>query len=193
MDKHIPVHPKRKRNYNHFLKLLQDYQNKNPDYDYSQEMLQKKAINLEIGVFNYALKMYHCYSNSKAQNEFWNKNFEIYYSNRFITIYSNLNPESNIKNTDLIKKYFNNEFDECKLTHFTSREIFTEKYDELTKLCKRDVSNEPLTMEVEDGILQCRKCRSYKVTYYQLQTASGDESFTTYANCHNCGNKFKFR
>ena len=48
MDKHIPVHPKRKRNYNHFLKLLQDYQNKNPDYDYSQEMLQKKAINLEI-------------------------------------------------------------------------------------------------------------------------------------------------
>jgi DNA-directed RNA polymerase subunit M/transcription elongation factor TFIIS len=193
MDKNIPAHPRRKKNYNNFLNLLVDYQNKNPEYNYSHVTLQKKAINLEIGVFNYALNMYKAHSTNKANSHFWNKSFEIYYSNRFITIYSNLNPESKIKNTSLIKKYFNNEFDECKLTHFTTQEIFPEKYEEMSKLYIKDVSNEPLKMEVEDGILQCRKCRSYKVTYYQLQTASGDESFTTYANCHNCGNKFKFR
>jgi len=59
-----------------------------------------------------------------------------------------------------------------------------------------------------DGILQCRKCKSNKTEYYQLQTRSADEpmvrflSFffpnasdtlfqTTYATCKKCGNKWK--
>jgi DNA-directed RNA polymerase subunit M/transcription elongation factor TFIIS len=42
-----------------------------------------------------------------------------------------------------------------------------------------------------DGILQCRKCKSNKTEYYQLQTRSADEPMTTYATCKKCGNKWK--
>lgn len=191
MDNKIPVHPKRKITYVKFCNLLSDYINTHPEYNFTNEMIQKKALNLEIGIFNYALKKYLNSSNKKS--EYWNKAFQMYYSHRFVIVYSNLNPSSNIKNTELIKRYLNNDFTEHDITHFTSKEIFPEKYNENTQLYKPDISNEPLNTIVEDGILQCRKCHSYKVTYYQLQTASGDESFTTYANCHNCGNKFKFR
>ena len=191
MDNKIPIHPKRKLVYIKFCNLLSDFINKHPEYTDTNENIQKKALNIEIGIFNYSLKRYFNTDNKKI--EYWNDIFQMYYSHRFVTIYSNLNPETNIKNTELIKRYLNNEFDEQQLTHFTSQEIFPDKYDENTQLCKLDKSNEPLETIVEDGILECRKCRSYKVTYYQLQTASGDESFTTYANCHNCGNKFKFR
>ena len=43
-----------------------------------------------------------------------------------------------------------------------------------------------------DGILKCGKCKSLKTTYYQLQTRSADEPMTTYANCNNCGHRWKF-
>jgi transcription elongation factor S-II len=42
------------------------------------------------------------------------------------------------------------------------------------------------------GILTCRKCKSNKTEYYQMQTRSADEPMTTYANCKACGNRWKF-
>ena len=37
----------------------------------------------------------------------------------------------------------------------------------------------------------CRKCKSHKCSYYQLQTRSADEPMTTYVDCLNCGNRWK--
>ena len=41
------------------------------------------------------------------------------------------------------------------------------------------------------GIFQCGKCRSWKTTYYQMQTRSADEPMTTFVNCINCGKRWK--
>ena len=41
------------------------------------------------------------------------------------------------------------------------------------------------------GAFQCAKCRSWKTTYYQLQTRSADEPMTTFVNCVNCGKRWK--
>jgi transcription elongation factor S-II len=71
-------------------------------------------------------------------------------------------------------------------------ELFPEKYAQLTSLYGLDKVDEVVQMEVPDGIFKCRRCQSYKTTYYQLQTRSADESLTTYVNCTNCGNKWKF-
>jgi len=56
-----------------------------------------------------------------------------------------------------------------------------------------DLRKEQIKAEEDDyeGILQCRKCKSKKTTYYQLQTRSADEPMTTYATCKNCGLKWK--
>ena len=58
---------------------------------------------------------------------------------------------------------------------------------------ERDMHLERIKARDEDydGILQCRKCKSNKTEYYQLQTRSADEPMTTYATCKKCGNKWK--
>jgi len=43
-----------------------------------------------------------------------------------------------------------------------------------------------------EGVFRCGKCKSNKTTYYQMQTRSADEPMTTYVNCTNCGNRWKF-
>jgi transcription elongation factor S-II len=42
-----------------------------------------------------------------------------------------------------------------------------------------------------DGMFKCRKCKSKKTTYYQMQTRSADEPMTTYVTCTSCGLKWK--
>jgi DNA-directed RNA polymerase subunit M/transcription elongation factor TFIIS len=42
-----------------------------------------------------------------------------------------------------------------------------------------------------DGMFKCRKCKSKKTTYYQMQTRSADEPMTTYVTCTACGLKWK--
>ena len=44
---------------------------------------------------------------------------------------------------------------------------------------------------VEDGIFQCKKCKSRKTTYYSLQTRSSDEPMTNFITCIECKNRWK--
>ena len=37
----------------------------------------------------------------------------------------------------------------------------------------------------------CRRCKSNKCSYYQLQTRSADEPMTTFVTCVSCGNRWK--
>lgn len=41
--------------------------------------------------------------------------------------------------------------------------------------------------EVEEGVLQCKKCKSKKVLSFQVQSRSADEPMTTVAKCSQCG------
>jgi DNA-directed RNA polymerase subunit M/transcription elongation factor TFIIS len=50
--------------------------------------------------------------------------------------------------------------------------------------------NNPL--EVAEGVEKCRKCPSWKVYSYQLQTRGGDEGVTTFCTCSECGAKWSF-
>ena len=40
--------------------------------------------------------------------------------------------------------------------------------------------------------LKCGKCGMRKVSYTQAQTRSADEPMTTFCECMNCGNRWKF-
>ena len=51
---------------------------------------------------------------------------------------------------------------------------------------------EIVAKEVDDGIFRCRKCKSMKTTYTELQTRSCDEPTSVFVNCTNCGNRWKF-
>lgn len=51
---------------------------------------------------------------------------------------------------------------------------------------------EKVSIDIVDGAHLCNKCKTYKTTYYQLQTRSADEPMTTYVECHNCNNRWKY-
>ncbi len=46
--------------------------------------------------------------------------------------------------------------------------------------------------EEYEGIFKCKKCKSKKTSYYQLQTRSADEPMTTFVQCIECDNHWKF-
>jgi transcription elongation factor S-II len=57
----------------------------------------------------------------------------------------------------------------------------------------RDQRNQDILIEATaTDQFECRKCRKRRCTHYQLQTRSGDEAMTTFVNCLNCGNHWKF-
>ena len=184
-DKLIPVHPTRCKIYNKFYDLFYKY-NESFAYNFEEIKLKKMALNIERGIFNYTLKKY----NSNNQST-WNLAFEIYYLNRCVTIFSNLNVDSSIKNINLIKRLFENEFTEFELAFFTSKELYPEKYEYLSKKFNLDKKEDEQKEEIHDGIFQCRKCKSFKTSYYELQTRSSDEPMTCFITCHNCNNKWK--
>jgi len=40
--------------------------------------------------------------------------------------------------------------------------------------------------------MTCGKCKQSKVAYTQAQTRAADEPMTTFCECMNCGNRWKF-
>ena len=58
-----------------------------------------------------------------------------------------------------------------------------------TTVSKSDIKN-PKTKAT--SMFQCKGCKSWNVTTHQLQTRSGDEGYTTYLYCEDCGKRGKF-
>jgi transcription elongation factor S-II len=62
------------------------------------------------------------------------------------------------------------------------------------KLAKINMQ-EAMVAQVEKSIsteFQCSKCKKKMVSYSQAQTRSADEPMTTFCECMNCGNRWKF-
>ena len=56
---------------------------------------------------------------------------------------------------------------------------------------KREYSSNILNQPDYKGLFRCGRCKSYKTTYYQMQTRSADEPMTVFVTCHNCDTRWK--
>jgi transcription elongation factor S-II len=56
---------------------------------------------------------------------------------------------------------------------------------------EQEMKEQLVKNELFDGAYTCRKCKSKKTTYYQMQTRSADEPLTTFVTCLSCNNRWK--
>lgn len=154
-------------------------------------LIRKKniSINLEKGIFNYAIKA------SKERNVIrkWdNPYFVILYLDKFKTIYNNLNKNSQVHNTNLMKRLKQGEFKPHELAFMTHHQMYPEKWKKLvTAKIERDTNATKIDFSAATDDFTCWKCKGNKCRYYQMQTRAADEPTTTFVTCLSCANRWK--
>lgn len=188
-------HPYRNFCFEKFQELITE-QNKILKIKLKPNDLLKKIINLERGIFNYAIKSY---SNTQNKSRIWNDEFEYIYKERFRHIYFNLLPSGrgSLKNENLIKRYLiDKEFTEEYLCEsMTAEEMFPEFWSKFNHNRNKEIEDYmefKKTEDLKDGLLKCGRCKSYKTEYTEKQTRSADEPTTKFCHCKKCGHRWKF-
>jgi transcription elongation factor S-II len=147
------------------------------------EGIEKHATNLEKGIHNWALKEA---TNRKVVKKWDNPFFVQIYLDHFRSIYINL------KNKSLIQQVISGEIESHTIAFMSHQEMRPDKWDEMIRLKSiRDLSKFETNLEACTDTFTCRKCKSKKCSYYQMQTRSADESMTCYVNCLECGCRWK--
>ena len=142
------------------------------------------ALNIEKGIYNNSLKVA---TERNIVKKWENVYFSQIYTDRLRAVYINL------KNDDaLLSKVQKKEIKAHLLGFMTHQEMNPVKWQLLLDL-KTEKEKNMYSPNIEGNTdnFTCRKCKSNKCSYYQLQTRSADEPMTTFVTCINCGVRWK--
>ena len=143
---------------------------------------EKASINLEKGIFNYALKEA---DQRKIVKKWDNKFFVQIYINHLRSILNNLNDK-------WIEEINGGSVQPHKIAFMTHQELNHDRWAEMIDVkSKRDQNKFETNIAASTDTFTCRKCKGNQCTYYQMQTRSADEPMTCYINCLTCGNRWK--
>ena len=144
---------------------------------------EKHSSNLEKGIFNYALKEA---TNRKVVKKWDNQYFVQIYLDRLRSIYLNL------KNPEILEQIKSESVQAHTVAFMTHQEMRPDKWKELIEeKAKKDKNKFETNVEASTDTFTCRKCKSNKCTYYQMQTRSADEPMTTFVTFIECGQRWK--
>ena len=144
---------------------------------------EKLSTNLEKGIFNYAIQQA---DEKKILKKWSNPYFVLLYKNKVRAVILNLN------NKKLLNKIKKKQIRPHKVAFMTHQDMDPDKWKkliEIKKLHEENLYSPKIDANTDD--FTCRKCKSKKCTYYQLQTRSADEPMTTFVTCIDCGNRWK--
>jgi transcription elongation factor S-II len=142
---------------------------------------EKHGINLEKGIFNYALKG----ADQRKIVKKWDNEF-------FIQIYlSHLRSILNNLNNKLIDEVNNGTIKPHTIAFMTHQELDHNRWAQLIdSKSKRDKNKFEVNLAASTDTFTCRKCKGNQCTYYQMQTRSADEPMTIFIQCVNCGKRW---
>ena len=141
------------------------------------------CVNIEKGVFNYSIKEA---SSKKIIKKWENPLFVQIYIDRLRTIYLNL------KNPTLLTQLTNKEILPQQFAYMTHQEMDSSHWKELLEQkMKRDANKFTTNIQASTDMFTCKKCKSKRCTYYELQTRSADEPATIFVTCLDCGKNWK--
>lgn len=139
--------------------------------------------NIELSIFNYTIQDA---SFRQIIKKWTNPKFCELYSARLKTMIYNLKKE------DLLERIKTNQVTAKMLASMTHQEMSPEKWRARMELkMLRDKSKLSTNIEASTDLFTCKKCKSKKCTYYELQTRSADEPATIFITCLDCGKNWK--
>ena len=141
------------------------------------------STNLETGIYNSAIRE----ATSKKIIKKWdNPYFSQLYLDKLRSVYLNL------KHDELLKQIKNKEIAAESVAFMTHQEMQPEHWRELIQLkMKRDSAKFTNNIQSSTDMYVCRKCKSRRSSFYELQTRSADEPATIFVTCLDCGKMSK--
>lgn len=140
--------------------------------------------NVEKSIFN---KSITDYANLYQFMPSWDcAKFKQFYRQTFMRVHFNLN---NPKNEELIPKLNTGEVTPDMLAFMTHAELWPEHWIGCEPGQKIIISQP--SMELQESMLQCGKCKSKKIYHYEMQVRSADEPMTVFCTCLDCNKRWK--
>jgi transcription elongation factor S-II len=168
---------------NKLMLFLESKSIENKNENENENEMKNIFINLEKGIFNFAIKEA---KQRKIVKKWENPKFVQIYTDRLRSIYLNL------KNEHLLNALLISEISPQQLAFMTHQELNPERWKVLIdRKMKRDDSKLNTNVQASTDMFTCRKCKSKKCTYYELQTRSADEPTTIFVTCLDCGKNWK--
>lgn len=150
----------------------------------TEKQLNDIFINVEKSIYNYSITE----ATSKKTVKKWDNPFFVQiYEDRLRSIYRNLN-----NNPQFIIQILNEEIKGNKLSNITHIEMAPEQWKDLIDLkIKKDMNKFNTNEQSSTDMFQCRKCKSRRCQYYELQVRSADEGTSVFISCLDCGKHWR--
>ena len=166
-----------------FLKLLNVQDVSNGD---SGDSSKHKNIgyNLEKSVLNYTI---HEAGLRQIIKKWKNAAFCDIYVSRLRSMMTNIS-----KHKELREQILTDGITPEELSKISHQEMNPERWRILIEQkSKKDQSRFENLLQASTDMFTCKKCKSKKCTYYELQTRSADEPATIFVTCLDCGKNWK--
>jgi transcription elongation factor S-II len=114
------------------------------------------------------------------------------YRGKIRSLFQNL---KNRNNQALRTRVFTGEIPPARFVRLTHDELKSAERKASDLRMMKENMDKAMVAQEEKSVstaLQCGKCGQRKVSYTQAQTRSADEPMTTFCECLNCGNRWKF-
>ena len=149
-------------------------------YDSQSDIFSK---NMEKGIYNYTIKE----SNRRKIIKKWaNPLFVQLYIDKLRSVYLNLDQGT------LVLQIQKEEINPQSIDFMKHQEIQPDQWKGwIEKKMKRDASKYRDNIQASTNMFTCRKCRSKRCTYYEMQTRSADEPATIFVTCLDCGKHWR--
>ena len=140
------------------------------------------VVNLEKGIFNYSIQEA---TKAKVVKKWENPIFVQVYVDRLRTILANLPAmRALLQSGEVLPQ---------AVAFMTHQEFRPDRWKELLdQKMKRDASKfRADVIEASTDMYTCKKCKSKRCTYYEMQTRSADEPATVFITCLDCGKRWR--
>ena len=101
----------------------------------------------------------------------------------------------NKSNPQLRERVFLGKISPDHFVNMKDEEMRSEQQKATDIALMKENMNKAMVAQEEKSVsaqLKCGKCGMRKVSYTQAQTRAADEPMTTFCECMNCGNRWKF-